>query len=54
MTFEFDAEKYKEASPHQKQWGKKLIFETFRRINAFAGKNQNINKLERSRNERYR
>ena len=27
MTFEFDAEKYKRASPHQRQWGKKLIAE---------------------------
>jgi trans-aconitate methyltransferase len=25
MTFEFDAEKYKAASAHQKEWGKKLI-----------------------------
>ena len=25
MTFEFDAEKYKKASTHQRQWGKKLI-----------------------------
>jgi trans-aconitate 2-methyltransferase len=25
MTFEFDAEKYKKASLHQKEWGKKLI-----------------------------
>ncbi len=27
MTFEFDAEKYKRASAHQRQWGKKLIAE---------------------------
>ena len=27
MTFEFDAEKYKKASAHQRQWGKKLIAE---------------------------
>ena len=27
MTFEFDAEKYKKASAHQKEWGKKLISE---------------------------
>ena len=27
MTFEFDAEKYKKASTHQKEWGKKLISE---------------------------
>ncbi len=27
MTFEFDAEKYKKASTHQKEWGKKLIAE---------------------------
>ena len=27
MAFEFDAEKYKKASAHQKQWGKKLIEE---------------------------
>ena len=27
MSFEFDAEKYKKASAHQKQWGKKLIAE---------------------------
>ncbi len=25
MTFEFDAKKYKKASAHQRQWGKKLI-----------------------------
>ncbi len=25
MTFEFDAEKYKAASAHQKEWGRKLI-----------------------------
>lgn len=24
-TFEFDGEKYKKASCHQKEWGKKLI-----------------------------
>jgi len=27
MVFEFDAEKYKKASAHQRQWGKKLISE---------------------------
>ena len=27
MTFEFDAEKYKKASTHQKEWGNKLIAE---------------------------
>lgn len=27
MSFEFDGEKYKEASSHQKEWGKKLISE---------------------------
>ncbi len=27
MTFEFDAEKYKKASRHQKEWGKKIIAE---------------------------
>ena len=27
MPFEFDAEKYKKASAHQKEWGKKLISE---------------------------
>lgn len=27
MTFEFDAEKYKKASAHQKEWGNKLIAE---------------------------
>jgi trans-aconitate methyltransferase len=27
MAFEFDGEKYKEASGHQKEWGKKLISE---------------------------
>ena len=27
MTFEFDAEKYKKASTHQKEWGTKLISE---------------------------
>lgn len=27
MTFEFDAEKYKKASTHQQEWGKKLIAE---------------------------
>lgn len=27
MTFDFDAEKYKKASAHQRQWGKKLIAE---------------------------
>ncbi|MHC5061222.1 MAG: class I SAM-dependent methyltransferase [Planctomycetota bacterium] len=27
MTFEFDSEKYKEASGHQKEWGAKLISE---------------------------
>ena len=27
MPFEFDAEKYKKASKHQKEWGKKLISE---------------------------
>lgn len=27
MTFEFDVEKYKKASAHQRQWGKKLISE---------------------------
>lgn len=27
MTFEFDAEKYKKASAHQRQWGEKLIAE---------------------------
>jgi trans-aconitate 2-methyltransferase len=27
MVFEFDAEKYKKASTHQKEWGKKLISE---------------------------
>lgn len=27
MAFEFDGEKYEEASSHQKEWGKKLIFE---------------------------
>jgi trans-aconitate methyltransferase len=27
MSFEFDAEKYKKASAHQKEWGKKLISE---------------------------
>ena len=27
MTFEFDAEKYKKASTHQKEWGKRLIAE---------------------------
>jgi len=27
MAFEFDAEKYKKASVHQRQWGKKLIAE---------------------------
>ena len=27
MTFDFDAEKYKRASTHQKEWGKKLIAE---------------------------
>lgn len=27
MVFEFDAEKYKKASAHQRQWGKKLIAE---------------------------
>ena len=27
MTFEFDAEKYKKASTHQKEWGRKLIAE---------------------------
>ena len=27
MAFEFDAEKYRKASPHQRQWGKKLILE---------------------------
>ena len=27
MAFEFDAEKYKKASTHQKEWGKKLISE---------------------------
>ena len=27
MTFDFDAEKYKKASFHQRQWGKKLILE---------------------------
>ena len=27
MAFEFDAEKYKKASAHQRQWGKKLISE---------------------------
>ena len=27
MTFEFDAEKYKKASTHQKEWGRKLISE---------------------------
>ena len=27
MTFDFDPEKYKMASPHQRQWGKKLIAE---------------------------
>ena len=27
MAFEFDAEKYKKASTHQRQWGKKLILE---------------------------
>lgn len=25
MVFEFDGEKYRQASPHQKEWGKKLI-----------------------------
>ena len=27
MTFDFDAERYKKASAHQRQWGKKLIAE---------------------------
>ena len=27
MTFEFDGEKYKKASSHQKEWGAKLISE---------------------------
>lgn len=27
MAFEFDAEKYKKASPHQRQWGQELIAE---------------------------
>jgi len=27
MVFEFDAEKYKKASTHQKEWGTKMIAE---------------------------
>ena len=28
-SFEFDGEKYKEASAHQQEWGEKLIKEVF-------------------------